>query len=121
MNINKWIYILKDSIRKSFLRNIDNEINFGKLKEIQSNNKKTFLIDVRSSQEYDEGHLPGAISIPNYELKEKIEKIVPNKHSVIIVYCQTGGRSEKGAKLLEKMGYVNVYNLVGGIDGKRRS
>ena len=51
------------------------------------------LIDVRSRQEYQEGHLPGAINIPEYEVMRRIEKEVPKKNQLIVTYCQYGGRS----------------------------
>lgn len=69
------------------------------------------LLDVRSPQEYKEGHLNGAISLPEYEIKENVEKILKNKKEVIIVYCSSGSRSKKAQKELIEMGYETVYNL----------
>ena len=69
------------------------------------------LVDVRSVQEYEEGHLKDAISLPLYDIKKMCYDILPNKSQDIIVYCSTGHRSEKAQKLLKKLGYQNVYNL----------
>lgn len=69
------------------------------------------LLDVRSPQEFEEGHMKNAISLPEYEIKEKADNILPNKSQLIIVYCSTGHRSEKAQKILEKLGYEKVYNL----------
>ena len=69
------------------------------------------LLDVRSPQEYKEGHLNGAISLPEYEIRENVEKILKNKKEVIIVYCSSGSRSKKAQKELIEMGYETVYNL----------
>ena len=74
------------------------------------------VIDVRSPQEYLEGHVNGAISIPTYEIKRKVEKILKDKQQMIIVYCSTGIRSKKVQKELKKLGYINVYNLYNGIE-----
>ena len=69
-------------------------------KEIDEENLEEFIktgvtiIDVRSKQEYDEGHIDGAILIPEYEIKEKIEEIVKNKEEKILVYCSSGTRSK---------------------------
>ncbi len=73
------------------------------------------IIDVRSPQEYKEGHINGAISIPDYQIKKEISKQIPNKKELIIVYCSTGHRSQKVQQILENIGYTNVYNLYEGI------
>lgn len=75
------------------------------------------LIDVRTKQEFIEGHINGAIVIPYYEVPKRIEKIIPNKEHEIIVYCKNGGRGVTAVETLNKLGYKNVYNLKGGIEG----
>lgn len=74
------------------------------------------LIDVRSKQEYQEGHIQGAINIPNFELASRAEKEIPKKNQLIVTYCQYGGRSRNSYMQMKKMGYTNVYNLYGGLD-----
>lgn len=74
------------------------------------------LIDVRSKQEYGEGHLQGAINIPEFEIINRIEGEIPKKNQLIIVYCQYGGRSKNVIMNMNKMGYNNIYNLYGGLD-----
>lgn len=73
------------------------------------------IIDVRSPQEYREGHIDGAISIPDYQIKKEIGKQIPNKEELIVVYCSTGHRSQNAQQILEGMGYKNVYNVYEGI------
>lgn len=73
------------------------------------------IIDVRSPQEYREGHIDGAICIPDYQIKKEINKYVKNKEENIILYCSTGHRSQKAQKILENIGYTNVYNVYEGI------
>lgn len=72
------------------------------------------LVDVRSPQEYEEGHMEGAISIPEYEIKKKAKVLLQNKEKAIIVYCSSGGRSKKAKEELKNMGYKYVYNLYNG-------
>ena len=79
-------------------------------------NEKAILIDVRSNQEYEEGHLNGAINIPLYQLERKIKNIEKNKQAIILLYCLTGFRSSEGQKILENLGYNNVYSLKGGLN-----
>ena len=74
------------------------------------------IIDVRSKNEYRENHLTGSVNIPLSDIKQKIEKIVPNKDRKILLYCQSGLRSKKAIRILEKLVYNNLYNLNGGIE-----
>ena len=69
------------------------------------------LVDVRSPQEYREGHLDGAILIPEYELNIKHLSKFRSKNEIIVLYCSNGIRSRKAQKKLEKLGYLNVSNL----------
>ena len=69
------------------------------------------IIDVRSSQEYDTGHIIDAINIP----VEKINSVDYDKEQIIIVYCASGVRSATAADTLVDLGYTNVYNLDGGL------
>lgn len=72
------------------------------------------LVDVRARKEYIEGHLNGAINIPLFDIKKKCNNL--KKKDKIIVYCQSGIRSRKAIKILENLGFENVYNLKGGLD-----
>lgn len=89
-----------------------NEITYDEL--IKKVNEGAILLDVRTRQEFIESHLDGSILIPYYEISKKIENIIPNKKQTIIVYCQNGGRSIKAYKILNRLGYSNIYNLKGG-------
>jgi len=83
---------------------------------MQMANIGALIIDIRSPQEYNEGHLNGAIVLPDYEIRRNANRIIPNKNQVIIVYCGTGIRSKNAQRLLQRMGYVNVYNLYKGTE-----
>ena len=74
------------------------------------------IVDVRSSQEFAEGHIEGAINIPEYEIKNNVENILNDKDKEIIVYCSSGVRSLKARKKLAKLGYNNEYNLYQGLE-----
>ena len=105
---------IKNMIKSKWHREIEeNDIGLDELKQFQK--EGAIIIDVRSPQEYEEGHIDGAISIPEYEIKRKIENVIPDKTKNIAVYCCSGGRSKKAQKLLKKLGYDHVYNLYNGI------
>ena len=70
------------------------------------------LLDVRSPQEYREGHIPGSQNVPLQQL-DKVEEVTENKDTVLYVYCRSGARSRQAVSLLNHMGYTNVHNIGG--------
>ncbi len=74
------------------------------------------ILDVRTQEEFDEGHIPGAILIPDYEIKEKAETALPDKNQLILVYCRSGRRSKLAAEQLEILGYTRIREFGGIID-----
>ena len=74
------------------------------------------IIDARTQSEYDEGHIPGAILIPEYEIADRAETELPDKEQLILVYCRSGRRSKIAAEELVKLGYTNVKEFGGIID-----
>lgn len=92
----------------------DKEVNLKKAKEILDKTNGV-LLDVRSHQEYNEEHLPGAININIYDLKKEITDKIKNKETTIVVYCSCGVRSKKAKEILEELGYTEVYNLKEGL------
>jgi len=103
-------------LRKIFNRSSNiKELNYKAVKKILKQ-ENGVLIDVRSNQEYEEWHLPGAICISLYDITTVIQQIIPDKKAAIIVYCSSGIRSKQAQEKLEQLGYKNVYNLKDGID-----
>ena len=70
------------------------------------------LLDVRSPQEYREGHIPGSKNVPLQQL-DKVEEVTEDKDSILYVYCHSGARSRQAVSLLQAMGYTNVHNIGG--------
>ena len=70
------------------------------------------LLDVRTPQEYREGHIPGSQNVPLQQL-DKVEEVTENKDTVLYVYCRSGARSRQAVSLLRAMGYTNVHNIGG--------
>lgn len=91
-------------------------LSLNEIKEIIKNNENAILVDVRSRQEYLEGHLNGSVNIPLYELEQCCERTLKDKETIIIVYCQYGARSKKAIMILKRHGYRNLYHLKGGLD-----
>ena len=74
------------------------------------------IVDVRRQDEYDEGHIPGAILIPNESIEGEPPKELPDQDQTILVYCRSGRRSKEASQKLADMGYSNVYEFGGIID-----
>ena len=76
------------------------------------------LVDVRTKEEFEEKHLPGAILLPVDDIKDgKLERL-PDKDQIILLYCRTGRRAKDAAEYLAKKGYTNIYEIGGIIDWK---
>lgn len=91
------------------------DLSYDEALKMYSVNKDVLLIDVRSPQEFLEGHLNGAINNPLDQIQRNISNVVKNKEQTIILYCQYGTRSKKAQQILKKLGYTKVYNLKNGI------
>jgi molybdopterin/thiamine biosynthesis adenylyltransferase/rhodanese-related sulfurtransferase len=79
------------------------------------------VIDVREQDEWDEGHIPGAVHIPRGHLESRIERLAPDAARPIVVYCSQGNRSVFSAKTLEELGYEDVVSLAGGFTDWKRN
>lgn len=110
------IYETIQSIFRKHRESNSNDIDYENVKMILKNDKDAVLLDVRSPQEYKEGHLENSINLPLYNIEQECEKIIPNKETAIIIYCQTGHRSKRAMQILKKEGYVNLYSILGGMD-----
>lgn len=85
-------------------------------KEIMDTQEGYIILDTRTQEEYDEGHIPGAILIPYDEITEKAEGILTDKDQLILVYCRSGRRSKIAAQSLVELGYTNIKEFGGIID-----
>ena len=74
------------------------------------------VVDVRTEAEYREKHIPGAVLVPNETIRAEAPEELPNKETVLLVYCRSGVRSKAAAEKLISLGYQNVYDFGGIID-----
>ena len=84
-------------------------------KEMMTKNDGHVIVDVRRQDEYDEGHIPGAILIPNESITDKQPEQLPDLNQVILIYCRSGRRSKEASQKLADIGYTNIYEF-GGIN-----
>src|SRR5499433_791678 len=90
------------------------EVTVDEVKNRLERGEKWALLDVREREEYREGHLDGAQSLPRGFLEMRVEEAVPDKSAPIIAYCAGGVRSLIAARTLKEMGYENVVSMSGG-------
>lgn len=75
-------------------------------------NENAILVDVRSEEEYNEGHIDGALLLPVDSINEdSASEVIESKDSTVIVYCRSGSRSSQALQILNGLGYENVYDL----------
>ncbi len=83
--------------------------------------EQPLYLDVRELEEWQEGHIPGALHIPRGNLESRIEGLVPDKGHEILVYCASGARSAFAARALAELGYSDVASVAGGFSDWKRN
>ena len=82
-------------------------------KTIMDTEQGYVILDTRTREEYDQGHIPGAIQISHDEITEKAEDVLTDKEQLILVYCRSGRRSKLAAQSLADLGYTNIREFGG--------
>ena len=85
-------------------------------RKLMDSEKDRIILDVRTRKEYDQGHIPGAVLIPNTEIEAKAADLLPDKGQLILVYCRSGRRSKLAAQSLADLGYTNIREFGGILD-----
>ena len=94
------------------------QIRMDKAVKMMKDEKNYIILDVRRPDEYAEGHIPGAINVPNEELGSAEISELPDKSQLILVYCRSGRRSKEASEKLVKLGYTNIVEFGGIQDWK---
>ena len=92
------------------------QISQEQAKEMMAQDDGHIIVDVRRQDEYDAGHIPGAILIPNESIGTEQPEELPDLEQIILIYCRSGNRSKQAAQKLFDMGYRNIYEFGGIID-----
>jgi rhodanese-related sulfurtransferase len=93
------------------------ELSPAEVQQKLKNGETPILLDVRESNEYRDGHLAGALSLPRGFLELRVEDAVPDHDAPIVAYCAGGTRSLVAGRTLKEMGYTNVASMSGGFNG----
>lgn len=91
-------------------------VSMDEAKTIMKENENYIILDVRTIEEYNEGHIPNAICIPNETIDESIIEQLPDKDQLILIYCRSGNRSKQATQKLHNLGYTNLVEFGGIID-----
>ena len=92
------------------------QITVEEAKKIMDSSEEYIILDVREQDEFDEGHILGAVLLPYTEINEKAEVVLPDKDAQILVYCRSGRRSKIASESLAELGYTNIKEFGGIID-----
>ena len=92
------------------------QISQEEAKQMMARDDGHIIVDVRRQDEYDAGHIPDAILIPNESIGTEQPEQLPDKNQIILIYCRSGRRSKEAAQKLANMGYTNIYEFEGIID-----
>ncbi|HXV13545.1 MAG TPA: rhodanese-like domain-containing protein [Candidatus Krumholzibacteria bacterium] len=93
------------------------ETNVQTIRARQKKGDTFYLVDVREDNEWDKGHLPGAIHLGKGVIERDVEGVIPDVDAEIVLYCGGGYRSALAAENLARMGYTNVVSMDGGFRG----
>ena len=101
------------------MANTSDEVSQQNLQKIMTSAPKNtvVLLDVRTPEEYAEGHVPGAINIDYRQIKNNLAKLLPYKDDTVIVYCRSGYRAGIAKKILAKNGFTKLRHLSGDMNG----
>jgi rhodanese-related sulfurtransferase len=91
------------------------EVSIDEVKKMIDNKEDIILLDVRDREEYETGHIPGAINISRGSLDFKVHLIIPDKNAKVIVYCGLDLRSPLATKSMNDLGYKKAVNMIGGL------
>ena len=94
------------------------QISMDEAVKMMKDEKNYIILDVRRPDEYAEGHIPGAINVPNEEIGTAEIAELPDKSQLILVYCRSGRRSKEASEKLVKLGYTNIVEFGGILDFK---
>jgi rhodanese-related sulfurtransferase len=92
------------------------KISAEEAKTMMEESKDIIILDVRTEEEYSEGHIEGALLIPDYEISEKATELLKDTDATILVYCRSGRRSAISAQELSDLGYTSIYDFGGILD-----
>ena len=85
-------------------------------KKLMDTQEGYIILDVRTQEEFDAGHIPGAVLIPNTEIVQRAELELPDKNQMLLIYCRSGNRSKQASEILVQLGYTNIKEFGGIID-----
>ena len=93
-------------------------VSMNDIVKIMEENKDYVIVDVRTPDEYAEGHIPNAINIQNETINETVYNKLKDKNQLILIYCRSGSRSRQAAYKMQKLGYTNLVDFGGIINWK---
>ena len=104
------VVLLLNSCGASYMK-----ISQDKAMQMMQEQEDYLIVDVRRPDEFAEGHIAGAINVPNEDITDEMPELLPDKDQLLLIYCRSGNRSKEASQKLADMGYTKVYEF-GGIN-----
>jgi len=114
-----FLALIINSFTSFAFANSSDDISQKALQTIMNSSEKSTLVllDVRSAEEYAEGHVPGAINISHKQIKSNLAKLLNHKNDTVVVYCRSGYRAGIAKDILAKNGFTKLRHLSGDMNG----
>ena len=112
------IILLSSCVSRGGAVNSYRQISMEEAEQIMKTESGYIILDVRRPDEYTDGHIPGAINLPNEDIGTTEIPKLPDKAQLILVYCRSGRRSKEASEKLVKLGYTNIAEFGGILDWK---
>lgn len=105
-----------ETVQEEAMKGEYHKITAEEAKNRMDSDDTIIILDVRTQEEYEESHIPGAILIPNESIGTQKQEQLPDMDQEILVYCRSGNRSAQAAKKLVEAGYTQIYDFGGIMD-----
>lgn len=105
-----------ETVQEEAMKGEYHKITAEEAKNRMDSDDTIIILDVRTQEEYEESHIPGAILIPNESIGTEKQEQLPDMDQEILVYCRSGNRSAQAAKKLVEAGYTQIYDFGGIMD-----
>ncbi len=118
------LVVIASTVYYTQIQQLGSETDYGEVtveqaRELIEKNSPLVILDVRTIQEFEDGHIEGATNIPVDELEQRLEEL--DKNDETLVYCRTGNRSTRAVQILRENGFNKIYHMADGIVGWERA
>jgi rhodanese-related sulfurtransferase len=109
--------LLKPDVTKQVTSHLTPQISQQELLSLNDSEVEFIVLDVRTKEEYDQGHVPNAINVSHTDVKDQLNSLLAYKNKKVIVYCRSGKRAAMAERILSNSGFSDLWHLKGDMNG----